>query len=52
MPPLPEISYDKYDADYESAGSSDLGGAEGVSPNLLVAKGILLKGICQKDGAA
>jgi hypothetical protein len=29
MPPLPEISYDQYDADYESDDSSDLGGAEG-----------------------
>jgi len=27
--PLPEISYDQYDADYESDDSSDLGGAEG-----------------------
>jgi len=29
MPPLPEISYDELDADYESDDSSDLGGAEG-----------------------
>jgi len=28
LPPLPEMSYNKYDADDESADSSDLGGAE------------------------
>jgi len=29
LPPLPEISYDEFDADAESDDSSDLGGAEG-----------------------
>ena len=29
FPPLPEILYDEYDADYGSDNSSDLGGAEG-----------------------
>ena len=29
LPPLPEITYDEFDADYESSDSSDLGCAEG-----------------------
>jgi len=32
LPPLPEISYDQYDAEYESDNLSDLGGAEGKAP--------------------
>jgi len=32
LPPLPEISYDEYDADDESDNSSDLGSAEGKPP--------------------
>jgi len=32
LPPLPVISYDQSDADYESDNSSDLGGAEGKAP--------------------
>jgi hypothetical protein len=32
LPPLPEISYDEFDADAESDNSSDLGGAEGKAP--------------------
>jgi hypothetical protein len=32
LPPLPEISYDEYDADDECDHSSDLGGAEGKPP--------------------
>jgi len=32
LPPLPDNSYDEYDADYESDDSSDLGGAEGKAP--------------------
>ena len=32
LPPLPEISYDEFDADYESDHSSYLGGAEGKAP--------------------
>jgi len=31
LPPVGEISYDQYDADYESDDSSDLGGAEGTA---------------------
>ena len=31
-PPLPEVSYDKFNADYESYDSSDLVGAEGKAP--------------------
>jgi len=29
LPPIPEISYDEFDAEYERVDSSDLGGAEG-----------------------
>jgi len=32
LSPLPGISYDKYDADYESDDSSDLGSAKGKAP--------------------
>ena len=32
LPPLPELSYNKYDADDESDDSLDLGGAEGKPP--------------------
>jgi hypothetical protein len=32
LPPLPEIPYDKFDADVESDDLSDLGGAEGKIP--------------------
>jgi len=32
LPPLPEISYNQYDADYEIDNSSDLGGAKGKAP--------------------
>jgi len=32
LPPLPEVFYDEYDADYESDDSSDLGGAECTAP--------------------
>jgi len=32
LPPLPEISYDQYDAEYESDNLSALGGAEGKAP--------------------
>jgi len=32
LPPLPEISHDRYDAHYESDDSSDLGGAERNTP--------------------
>jgi len=32
LPPLPEMSYNEYDADDESDDSSDLGGAEGKPP--------------------
>jgi len=35
LPPLPEISYDKFDADFESDDSPDLGRAEGKAPNSL-----------------
>jgi len=32
LPPLPEIFYDEYDADYESDNSSNLGGAKDQAP--------------------
>jgi hypothetical protein len=32
LPPLPLISYDEHDADYECDNLSDLGGAEGKAP--------------------
>jgi len=32
LSPLPETSYDEYDADYESDNWSELGGAEGKAP--------------------
>ena len=32
LPPLPEICYDEFDAQYESDDSSDLGRAEGKAP--------------------
>jgi hypothetical protein len=32
LPTLPEISYDQYDADYESNDSPDLGGAKSIAP--------------------
>jgi hypothetical protein len=32
LPPLPEIPYDEFDADYESGDSSDLGGAQSKAP--------------------
>ena len=32
LPPLPEISYDRYNADNESDNLSDLGGAKGKAP--------------------
>jgi len=35
LPPLPDISYDKYDSDYESDGLLDLGRAEGKAPIIL-----------------
>jgi hypothetical protein len=35
LPPLPEISYDEFDADAESDDLSDLGGAEGKAPTSL-----------------
>jgi hypothetical protein len=52
LPSLPVIFNDQCNADEESDDSLDLGRAEGVSPNQLVANRILRKAICQKDGAA
>ena len=43
LPPLPEISYDKFDADAESDDSLDLGGAEGKATSSLMQSEFSLK---------
>jgi hypothetical protein len=48
--PLPEISYDEFDADYESDNSSDLCGAEGKSPTSLKQTEFSLKQFAKKMG--
>jgi hypothetical protein len=50
LPPLPEISYDQYDADYESDDSSDLGGAEGKAPISLKQTEFSLKQFAKRMG--
>ena len=50
LPPLPEISYGKYDADYESNDSSDLGGAEAKTPISLKQTEFSLKQFAQRMG--
>jgi hypothetical protein len=50
LPPLPEISYDQYDADYESDDSSDLGGAEGEAPISLKQTEFSLKQFAKRMG--
>ena len=50
LPPLPEIFYDKYNADYESDDSSDLGGAEGKSPISLKRTEFSLKQLPKRMG--
>jgi hypothetical protein len=51
LPPLPQLSYAKYDAAGESNDSSDWGCADG-QPTISLANGVLLKAMCQMDGAA
>ena len=48
--PLPEISYDEFDADAESDDSSDLGGAEGKSPLSLKQTEFSLKQFAKRMG--
>jgi len=48
--PLPAISYDEFDADYESDDSSDLGGAEGKAPTSLKQTEFSLKQFAKKMG--
>jgi len=50
LPPLPEISYDKLDADYESDDSLDLGGAEGKAPISLKQTEFSLKQFAKRMG--
>jgi len=50
LPPLPEISYDEFDADYESDDSSDLGGVEGKAPFSLKQTEFSLKQFAKRMG--
>jgi hypothetical protein len=52
VPPLPEISYEEYDADDESNDSSDLGGAEGKPPVSLKQTEFSLKQFAKRIGQA
>jgi len=50
LPPLPEISYDKFDADAESDDSSDVGGAEGKAAISLKQMEFSLKQFAKRMG--
>jgi hypothetical protein len=50
LTPLPDISYDKCDADCESDNSSDLGGAKGKAPISLMQMEFSLKQFAQRMG--
>jgi hypothetical protein len=50
LPPLPEISYDEFDADYESDNSSHLAGAEGKAPTSLKQMEFSLKQFAKRMG--
>jgi hypothetical protein len=52
LPPLPDISYHKYDADDESDDLSDLGGAEGKPPVSLKQTEFSLKQFAKRMGQA
>jgi len=52
LPPLPEMSYDDYDADDESNNLSDLGGAEGKPPVNLKQTEFSLKKFVKRMGQA
>jgi hypothetical protein len=49
LPPLPDICYDEYDADYESDNLSDLGLGGRQRLNQLKVNKIFLDAICQMD---
>jgi len=48
--PMPDISYDQYDAEYESNNSSDFGGAEGKAPISLKQTELTLKQFAKRMG--
>jgi len=50
LPPLPEISHDEFDADYESDHSSDFGRAEGKAPISLKQTEFPLKQFAKRMG--
>jgi len=50
LPPLQQISYDEYDADYESDSSSDFGGTEGKAPISLKQTEFSLKQFAKRMG--
>jgi len=50
LPPLPETSYDQYNAEYESDDLSDLGGAEGKLPISLKQTEFCLKQFAKRMG--
>jgi hypothetical protein len=50
LPPLPEISYNEFDADYESDDSPYLGGAEGKAPIILKQTEFCLKQFANRMG--
>jgi len=50
LPPLPDIPYDQYNADYDNDNSSDLGGAEGDAPISLKQTVFSLKQFAQRLG--
>ena len=52
LPPLPDISYDEYDADEESDYSSDLGSAKGKPPVSLKQTEFSLKQFVKKTRQA
>jgi hypothetical protein len=50
LPPLPEISYDEFDADAESDDSSVLAGAEGKAPTTVKQTDFSLKQFAKRMG--
>jgi len=50
LPPLPDIPYAKFDADYENDNSSDLGGADGKAPISLKPMQLALKKFAKRIG--
>jgi hypothetical protein len=52
LSPLPDISYDKFDVEYQSNVSSDFGGVERKAPTSLKQTEFSLKQCAKKNGAA